>query len=63
MQHLPEDARVAYVVHAKMSAVDLLETIAEELNIDLDGRHSLKAMVDAIHKKLLDYFRFSDRAI
>ena len=56
LQHLPADARVAYIVHAKMTATELLETIAEELNIELGGHHSVRNMVNAIHKKLLEHY-------
>ena len=56
LQHLPEDARVAYILHAKLSAMELLETIVEELNIDMPDIVSPRSMIGAIHKKLLKNF-------
>jgi len=57
LEQLPENARVALVLNPKLSPVELLETIAEELKIDLEGkRGSLKALVDALNAFLLDAY-------
>jgi len=55
LQHLPDDARVAYILHAKLSARELLETIADELNVDIGINTSQRLLVNAIHKKLLEH--------
>lgn len=54
---LPENARVALVLNPRQSPVELLETICEELHIDIDGkRGSTKALVDALNTYLLDAY-------
>lgn len=55
LQHLPDDARVAYVLHATLTAQELLETIAEELNVPMSEWESQRALVAAIHQKLLEH--------
>jgi general secretion pathway protein A len=57
LEQLPENVRVALVLNPRLSPVELLETICEELRIDLDGkRGSLKALVDALNHYLLDAY-------
>lgn len=56
LQHLPHDARVAYVMHAKLSARELLETVADELNVDYEPQASQKALISTVHSKLMENF-------
>jgi general secretion pathway protein A len=57
LEQLPENTRVALVLNPRLSPVELLETICEELRIPLDGRRgSLKALVDALNAYLLDAY-------
>ncbi|MEZ5545278.1 MAG: AAA family ATPase [Lysobacteraceae bacterium] len=57
LEQLPENARVALVLNPKLSPVELLESIAEELKIDIDGkRGSVKALVDVLNAFLLDAY-------
>ena len=45
------------MLNPRLSPVELLETICEELHLDLDGaRGSLKALVDALNAYLLDAY-------
>lgn len=54
LEQLPERTQVALILNPRLSAFDLVEAIAEEFGIDLDGRHgSLKAMTDALNAWLL----------
>ena len=54
LEQLPDNARVALVLNPLLAPVELLETIGEELRIDLAGRHgNLKALVDALNAHLL----------
>lgn len=54
LEQLPDNARAALVLNPLLSPVELLETICEELHLDLDGRRgSLKALVDALNAHLL----------
>ena len=57
LEQLPENARVALVLNPRQDAVELLETVCEELHIDIDGRRgSSKALVDALNAYLLDAY-------
>ncbi|MBD8524299.1 ExeA family protein [Pseudomarimonas arenosa] len=57
LEQLPEDTRVALVLNPKLSPLELLETICEELKIDLTGRRgSLKGLVDGLNAYLLDAY-------
>src|SRR5690606_26324779 len=54
---LPENTRVALVLNPRQNPVELLETICEELHIDIAAAHgSLKALVDALNRYLLDAY-------
>ncbi|MCK7594431.1 ExeA family protein [Pseudomarimonas salicorniae] len=57
LEQLPPDTRVALVLNPRLSPIELLETICEELKIDLTGRRgSLKALVDGLNVYLLDAY-------
>lgn len=57
LEQLPEDARIALVLNPRQNAIELLETICEELHIDIAGRRgSTKSLVDALNAYLLDAY-------
>ena len=57
LEQLPENARIALVLNPRQNAIELLETICEELRIDISGkRGSAKALVDALNVYLLDAY-------
>lgn len=57
LEQLPDNARAALVLNPRLSPVELLETIGEELRLDLAGRRgSVKALVDALNAYLLDAY-------
>ncbi|UNK49262.1 AAA family ATPase [Lysobacter sp. S4-A87] len=62
LEQIPETTRVALVLNPRLTPVELLETICEELHLDLDSiraqgnRGSLKALVDALNAYLLDAY-------
>lgn len=57
LEQLPENARIALVLNPRQNAIELLETICEELRIDIGGkRGSAKALVDALNVYLLDAY-------
>ncbi len=57
LEQLPENTRVALVLNPRLTPAELLETICEELHVDVDGkRGSLKALVDALNRYLLDAY-------
>ena len=54
---LPDNARVALVLNPRQDPVQLLETVCEELRIELDGRRgNAKALVDALNVHLLEAY-------
>jgi general secretion pathway protein A len=54
LERMPEDTRVALVLNPRLSPVELVETICEELRLDVAGvRGSLKGLVDLLNKYLL----------
>ncbi len=57
LEQIPENTRVALVLNPRVSAIELLETICEELHIDVGGRRgSVKALIDALNAYLLDAY-------
>lgn len=57
LEQLPADTRIALVLNPRQTAVELLETICEELHIDIAGKHgSAKALVDALNAHLLEAY-------
>ncbi|MGV8942978.1 AAA family ATPase [Thermomonas sp.] len=57
LEQLPADTRIALVLNPRQDAVELLETICEELHIDIEGRRgSSKALIDALNVYLLDAY-------
>lgn len=57
LEQLPENTRVALVLNPRLSPIELLETIGEELKLDIEGRRgSLKGLVDALNAYLLDAY-------
>ena len=57
LEQLPDNARIALVLNPRQNAVELLETICEELGIDIGGRRgSSKALVDALNAYLLEAY-------
>ena len=57
LEQLPENTRIALVLNPRQNAVELLETICEELQVDIAGRRgSAKSLVDALNAYLLDAY-------
>jgi len=57
LEQLPENTRVALVLNPKLSPIELLETICEELKLDISGvKGSLKGLVDTLNTYLLDAY-------
>ena len=57
LEQLPENTRVALVLNPKLSPVELVETVCEELKLDIEGRRgSLKALTDTLNAFLLDAY-------
>src|SRR6476659_1962672 len=57
LEQVPANTRVALVLNPRQTPVELLETICEELHLDIAGkRGSLKSLVDALNRYLLDAY-------
>jgi general secretion pathway protein A len=57
LDQLPEHTRVALVLNPKLTPIELLETICEELKLDIgERRGSLKGLVDTLNAYLLDAY-------
>jgi general secretion pathway protein A len=57
LEQIPANTRVALVLNPRLTPVELLETICEELHLDIGaGRGSLKALVDVLNRYLLDAY-------
>jgi len=61
---LPENADVAVVMNPRLSTIEFLETICEELGIlQPEYKGSIKALVDALNKQLLHAYAEGRRVI
>ncbi len=57
LEQLPDNARIALVLNPRQNAIELLETVCEELRIGIEGkRGSAKALIDALNAYLLDAY-------
>ena len=57
LEQLPENTRVALVLNPKLSPIELLESICDELKLDIvDKKGSLKGLVDTLNAYLLDAY-------
>ena len=58
LEQLPENVRLAYVLNPRLSPVELLQTLLDELRIaPPDASTSLKALTDVIAERLLENHR------
>jgi general secretion pathway protein A len=54
LEQLPDNVRVALVLNPKQTPLELLETICEELHVEMPGkRRSMKVQVDVLSQYLL----------
>ncbi len=57
LEQLPENTRVALVLNPKLTPLELLETVCEELHLDVAARRDgLKALIDTLNAFLLDAY-------
>ncbi len=57
LEQLPENTRVALVLNPRLSPLELLESICDELKLDVgDRKGSLKGLVDMLNAYLLDAY-------
>ena len=54
LEQIPENSEIAFVLNPKLSVIELLETICDELNIAYpQGNRSIKVFIDALNRFLL----------
>jgi general secretion pathway protein A len=57
LEQLPPNVRIALVLNPRQTPLELLETIADELHLELPGkRRSIKRLVDALNAHLLSAY-------
>ncbi len=57
LEQLPENTQVALLLNPKLSPVEMIETVCEELKLDITGKQgSLKGLTDALNAYLLDAY-------
>jgi general secretion pathway protein A len=55
LEQLPEDTDVALVLNPRVSALELIATVCDELHVDhTDAERSIKSLVDRLNRHLLD---------
>ncbi len=54
LEQLPENVVIAYVLNPKVSVIELLETICDELHITRPEQGSIKQLVDRLNSYLLE---------
>ena len=54
LEQLPEDVDIAFILNPKVSVIELLETICDELHIERPEEVSIKKLVDRINTRLLE---------
>jgi general secretion pathway protein A len=55
LDQLPQNCDIAFILNPRLTELELLATICEEIGIDrLDGTTSIKGFVDRINRHLLD---------
>ncbi|MGB0133476.1 AAA family ATPase [Dokdonella sp.] len=57
LEQLPDNTQVALLLNPKLSPVEMIETVCEELKLDIAGkRGSLKGLTDTLNTYLLDAY-------
>ncbi|MDT8441335.1 MAG: AAA family ATPase [Desulfuromonadales bacterium] len=54
LEKLPDDIDIAFIFNPKLSVIELLETVCDELRIDYPAQASIKRLVDRLNAHLLD---------
>jgi general secretion pathway protein A len=64
LEQLPENTKVALLLNPRLGPIELLETVCEELHVDIpDARGSGKALVDALNAYLLRAYAEGQRVV
>jgi general secretion pathway protein A len=64
LEQLPENTRVALVLNPRLTPTELLETVCEELKLDIEGcRGSVKGLIDVLNAYLLEAYAAGLRVV
>jgi general secretion pathway protein A len=64
LEQLPENTQVALLLNPRLSPVEMIETVCEELKLDIAGKQgSLKGLTDALNTYLLDAYAQGQRVV
>jgi general secretion pathway protein A len=64
LEQLPEKTRIALILNPKQTALELVESLCEELHVSLPGkRRSLKIHIDALNAFLLESYAKGERVV
>ncbi len=53
LQQIPDNADIAFILNPKMTSLELLATICDELKVDYPGNCSIKVLIDRLNERLL----------
>ena len=54
LEQVPEHTNIAYIINPKLTALELLASICDELHIDYPSMHSIKVLTDLLNEHLLN---------
>lgn len=63
MEQVPDDVDIAVVLNPKVTAIELIATVCDELGIDYDADASIKTMIDVLNRYLLDAYARDRRTV
>jgi len=64
LEQIPDKTNIALVLNPKISALELLETICDELNIQYpDNNNSIKVLTDCINRFLIEHNAKNERTV
>ena len=63
LEQVPEDIDTAYILNPKLTAIEMLATICDDLHISYESDGSIKILVDALNRFLLDSHQQARRTV
>jgi general secretion pathway protein A len=63
LEQVPENVDLAVVLNPKVTAIELIATVCDELGIEYPHEHSIKTLVDVLNKHLLEAYTRERRTV
>jgi general secretion pathway protein A len=63
LEQVPENVDLAVVLNPKVTAIELIATICDELGIEYPPEHSIKTLTDALNEHLLEAYQRGRRTV